>query len=278
MLSHSLREQLLPDTQFLTAEKTLQTLFEKYYNTGDEVQWPEVLKITQDINDHLGLTPNPSYRLTLKALGACLWFLTKCIIDEQIMAMARFSLYIPPDVPALDIDELVASVAKTSFNKHMVLDSITLSNLKIVGDEKSLFSTLDNCCTKFGKRLLNYWVCSPSCERSVIVERQDAVKELMENPDILQDVRMMLGALPDLERQLAQCHTFGNKNRSENHPDGRAILFEQKKYNKKKIHVSFNGFLVLKVHFYLKKNFLFVSGFGVNNQRLRYTCQNSEDV
>lgn len=240
MLSGAIREALVPDTQFWHAEKTLKTMSEKYYGLNNDKEWPEVIRITQDSQDHLGLTPNPNYRLALKALGGCLWYLQKCVIDAQIMEMARFNFYMPPDIVDIDSDELdksVAQIAKKTWNKHMVLDSITLSNLKIINDAKSLFSTLDQCCTKFGKRMLHNWICSPSCERSVIRERQDAVRELMENREQLNVVRTIFAALPDLERQLAQIHTFGSKNRVLNHPDGRAILFEQKTYNKKKIQV-----------------------------------------
>lgn len=237
MLSNTIRETLLPDSQFWQAEKTLKQLSDKFYGISHGKKWPEVIQLTQDSNDHLGLTAKKDYQLALKALGGCLWYLTKCVIDQQIMSMARFTLYTPPDVKIEDLDKLAADVAKKNFNKHMVLDSITLSNLKIVGDERSLFNTLDNCCTKFGKRLLHYWICSPSCEPTVIVERQEAIRELMDHRDELSKVRLVLGALPDLERHLAQIHTFGNKNRALNHPDGRAFLFEQKSYNKKKIQV-----------------------------------------
>lgn len=228
---------MLPDTQFWNGEKTLQVLAEKYFNGENGTAWPDAIKIAQDSNDHLGQTPNANYRLALKALGGCIWYLTKCVIDEQILAMARFSIYVPPD-SAVDVDDVTAKLARNICNKNMVLDSITLSNLKIIGEEKSLFNTIDNCCTKFAKRLLNEWICSPSCERSVIVERQAAIEELMSDNDVLNDVRQLLGALPDLERHLAQIHTFGNKNRATNHPDGRAILFEQRQYNKKKIQVN----------------------------------------
>lgn len=238
MLANTLREALLPDTQFWHAEKTLKKLSEKYYGINNDKEWPDVIRITQNSTDHLGLTPNENYRLALKALGGCLWYLTKCVIDEQIMAMARFNFYTPPDVQIDDLDQVVANIVKKNWNKHMVLDSITLQNLKIVDDEKSLFNTLDHCCTKFGKRLLHYWICSPSCERSVIRERQEAIQELMQHREKLSDARLILAALPDLERQLAQIHTFGNKNRATNHPDARANLFEQRTYNKKKIQVN----------------------------------------
>lgn len=237
VLCHTMKEVLLPETQFWNGGKSLKVLAEKYFCKNNKTVWPDTLRITQDSNDHLGLTPHSNYSLALKALGGCLWYLTKCIIDEQIMSMARFVIYAPPDVEFKDEDEVTKQMAKRITNKNMVLDSITLSNLKVVGDEKSLYNTLDNCCSKFGKRLLNFWVCSPSCENSVITERQEAVQELMDDRNLLSEVRLVLGSLPDLERQLAQIHTFGNKNRSKNHPDGRAILFEQKQYNKKKIQV-----------------------------------------
>lgn len=258
MLSNAIREVLLPDSQFWNAEKTLKRLSDNSYGISHGKEWPEAIRVTQNSSDHLGLTPNNDYRLALKALGGCLWYLTKCVIDQQIMAMARFTLYTPPDVKIDDLDKMAAELARKNFNKHMVLDSITLSNLKIVGDERSLYNTLDNCCTKFGKRLLNYWICSPSCDQTVIVERQEAIQELMNNRDQLSNARMILGALPDLERQLAQIHTFGNKYRAENHPDGRAVLFLQTSYNKKKIQVgnsiprNCNGHKFIDIFLYLE--------------------------
>lgn len=236
-LANNLKEPLLPESQFWNGEKTLKTLAEKYLKIETGTEWPDAIKITLDSNDHLGLTPNSNYRLALKALGGCIWYLTKCIIDEQILAMARFSIYVPPDYD-VESDDGTVKLNRCTSSKHMVLDSITLSNLKIVGDEKSLFNTLDNCCTKFAKRLLKFWICSPSCECNVIIERQAAIQELMDEHNLLNDVRQLLGMLPDLERHLAQIHTFGNKNRATNHPDGRAILYEQRQYNKKKIQVK----------------------------------------
>lgn len=241
-LCNTLKEALNSDTQFWSAERTLKTLAEKYFSTNDGTEWPTVIRLTQDDRDHLGLTPSSSYAMALKALGGCLWYMTKCLIDQQIMDMARFSIYTPPDMVHDEdskdpLDAITARLNKQNTNKHMVLDSITLSNLKVLNDEMSLYSTLDQCCTKFGKRLLHYWVCSPSCERDVIVERQAAIKELMNDTNSLNEARLVMGTLPDLERQLAQIHTFGNLNKAKNHPDSRAILFEQKIYNKKKIQV-----------------------------------------
>lgn len=53
-------------------------------------------------------------------------------------------------------------------------------------------------------RLLYQWICAPSCNLSVIKERQEAVKELFDNQALCQDAKSILTTLPDLERLLAK--------------------------------------------------------------------------
>ncbi|EDS38395.1 DNA mismatch repair protein MSH6 [Culex quinquefasciatus] len=227
------KEPLTNESQFWSAEKTLKYLAENHYGSSSDeksAKWPEAVRCLLDKNDHLGLTPNEDSELSLKALGGCIWYLKRCLLDQQIVALAKFELYIPPD------DNVTRKQLKISnSNRFMVLDAITLSNLRLTDGELSLLNRLDHCCTKFGKRLLHHWVCSPSCEREIIIQRQDAIKELVEDINLLQDVRQILGELPDLERMLAQIHSFGNAERMKNHPDGRAILYEEQTYSKKKI-------------------------------------------
>lgn len=227
------KEPLTNESQFWSAEKTLKYLAENHYGSSSDeksAKWPEAVRCLLDKNDHLGLTPNEDSELSLKALGGCIWYLKRCLLDQQIVALAKFELYIPPD------DNATRKQLKISnSNRFMVLDAITLSNLRLTDGELSLLNRLDHCCTKFGKRLLHHWVCSPSCEREIIIQRQDAIKELVEDINLLQDVRQILGELPDLERMLAQIHSFGNAERMKNHPDGRAILYEEQTYSKKKI-------------------------------------------
>lgn len=126
---------------------------EKYVQTSDNrSEWPDVVKMMQDKCDHLGLTPAENYELALRAFGATVWYMTKCLIDEQIIAVAQYFVYVPPDNYG-DIQlQASKSVANVNRNRHMVLDSITLSNLKVCNGEGSLLSALDHCCTKFGKR------------------------------------------------------------------------------------------------------------------------------
>lgn len=252
MLSKTLKEQLIPSTQFLTAEKTLKWMAEKYFNTT--VAWPEELKCLQADSDHLGLTPNGNYSLALRSIGACLWYMSECRIDVQVVGGATYSMYIPPDNLKFDsvenLDETFnRSISSKLMNRHMVLDSITLSNLKLTDESYSLLNTLDYCCTKFGKRLLHNWVCNPSSEKAVIIDRQDAVRCLMDDDQLLNEAKRILAELPDLERLLMLLHSFGNGKRGkEHHPDGRAVFFEQNSYNKNKIQnfiTTLNGFEAL---------------------------------
>ncbi len=46
---------------------------------------------------------------------------------------------------------------------------------------------------------------------------------------------MLLKALPDLERLLNRIHTNGNKKKSLEHPDSRAVMYEFNTYNSRKI-------------------------------------------
>lgn len=146
---------------------------------------------------------------------------------------AQFILYSLPDVQTPDFNESFSKKSFSSQNKNMVLDAITLHNLRVFGEELSLYQTLDFCCTKFGKRLLHDWLCVPSNSKDVILRRQLAVKELLDNGSLLQEIRLALVRVPDLERLLAVLHGFGNL--KVGHPDTRAVLYCLQDYNKKKI-------------------------------------------
>lgn len=241
-------KESVPENNFWNGAKTLKYLAENFYTFSDEngkELWPETLKVMQDEGDHLGLTPKSNFKIAMKALGGTLSYAIRCKLVEKIMNMAQFQLYIPPDENVTE-DEDVARILETtkdkinSFNlkkKNMVLDSVTLMNLKIVEGEDSLLKTIDNCCTKFGKRLMHHWICSPSTDVKIIRQRQESIKELIEEPEILQETRAFLATLPDFERGLAQINVFGNPLIAKGHPDSRAILFEEKKFNKNKIQV-----------------------------------------
>ena len=96
---------------------------------------------------------------------------------------------------------------------HMVLDSVTLSNLEILdsrgeGDKRSLFKVVDRTITGMGARLLRSWLVRPSIKRTEIQTRLSAVTELTDT--ILRDqVRFLLKEVSDLERLVGRLN-LGN--------------------------------------------------------------------
>lgn len=68
----------------------------------------------------------------------------------------------------------------------MVLDSQALEHLEIIesasgASEGSLLHYVDHCMTSFGKRQLKRWLVSPLTNIDKIVERQNAVEDLIKH-------------------------------------------------------------------------------------------------
>ncbi|XP_053615816.1 probable DNA mismatch repair protein Msh6 isoform X2 [Plodia interpunctella] len=226
-------------------ENTLKVLAEKYYRTNADGDWPEGIKPFLNEGDALGLTPAPDCYLAVKALGGCVAYLTDCLLDIQVLGMSQFISYLPPDMLNKTLSQGDKVESRWEGGNTMVLDAITLRNLRIVQDEGCLYDRLNFCSTPMGKRLLYQWVCAPSCNITVIKERQQAVKFLLEDQELSQEAKTILTSMPDLERLLAKIHAMGNLKRSKSHPDSRAIFYEEKTYSKRKV-VDFvsvlNGF------------------------------------
>ena len=86
-----------------------------------------------------------------------------------------------------------------------VLDDVTLSNLDVLSTSDisgTLLRCLDHTVTPFGRRLLRRWLCGPLVQVVDIEARQDAVQELMEHTEVVQQTTALLASCPDLERLL----------------------------------------------------------------------------
>lgn len=245
-LSSALQEGLNAGTQFWDAQKTLKTLSEEDYfsetagkdqGTGKNLL-PALLKKMTSESDSLCLTPKEGYELALSALGGCIFYLKKCLVDQELLSMANFEEYVPVDV------EIEKAAGPASFfsqtRQRMVLDGVTLANLEIFqngsgGTEGTLLERLDTCSTPFGKRLLKQWLCAPLCNPSSIRDRLDAVDDLMGAQAQATEVSDLLKKLPDLERLLSKIHSIGTPLKGQDHPDSRAVLYEEVTYSKRKI-------------------------------------------
>ncbi|MEW5733607.1 MAG: DNA mismatch repair protein MutS [Thermodesulfobacteriota bacterium] len=100
----------------------------------------------------------------------------------------------------------VTRLSPTVSSAFLWLDAATARNLELFesiasGETRgTLFSMLDRTLTPMGARLLRKWMRAPLREVSLIIERQDAVEELKENPPARGQVREALSRVQDMER------------------------------------------------------------------------------
>lgn len=91
-------------------------------------------------------------------------------------------------------------------SEFVVLDPATRRNLEIDqslspgGDGPTLFSVLDHCQTSMGSRELRRWLTQPLRDPKAAGARHDAIESLLEGDDLIDDLRLALAALPDVER------------------------------------------------------------------------------
>ena len=92
LLANVKREALTAGTQLWTGEKTLKYLAETVYggSSSEGSKWPATLRTMLDETDSLGLTPKESYQLAMKALGGCVWYLQRCLLDQQVLYSIQF--------------------------------------------------------------------------------------------------------------------------------------------------------------------------------------------
>ncbi|KAI4568105.1 hypothetical protein MJT46_007903 [Ovis ammon polii x Ovis aries] len=104
-------------------------------------------------SDSIGLTPGEESELALSALGGCVFYIKKCLIDQELLSMADFEEYV-----LLDSDRVCATRPGAVFakaNQQMVLDAVTLNNFEIFlngtnGSTKGiLLEKIDTCHTPF---------------------------------------------------------------------------------------------------------------------------------
>ncbi|MDQ3003536.1 MAG: DNA mismatch repair protein MutS, partial [Fibrobacterota bacterium] len=102
-------------------------------------------------------------------------------------------------------------ITPSRFEQHMTLDAATVRNLELIrpmhGDDESgtLFQLLDRTVTAMGGRSFKFWLTHPLLDADKIRQRQDAIQELLDRPEVLEDLRKHLQAINDMERIVARC-------------------------------------------------------------------------
>ena len=93
---------------------------------------------------------------------------------------------------------------------YMVLDASSIRNLELFesisggSDKDTLLGVVDRTATGMGARLLRQWMIRPSIDSEEIIERQDAVGELVSSAAVLDRTRASFEGIADFERLLGK--------------------------------------------------------------------------
>ncbi len=116
------------------------------------------------------------------------------------------------DVLCLNIEHIEA-IQPYSTQGFMVLDRMTQKNLELTeslqdGSRKNtLLAVLDRTKTPMGARLLRKWLKQPLLDSSAIIERQDAIQELLTNEWQREKISGLLETVRDVERLITKVCT-----------------------------------------------------------------------
>ncbi|HLB00787.1 MAG TPA: DNA mismatch repair protein MutS, partial [Bacteroidota bacterium] len=103
-------------------------------------------------------------------------------------------------------------ISALNLSSYMALDQSTRRNLEIIrsssgGDGGTLFSVLDRTGTPMGARLLRRWIDRPLRAAGPVIERLDAVSELVVSADLRTGAAGIYPRIGDLERIVARVCT-----------------------------------------------------------------------
>ncbi len=149
------------------------------------------------LNDQFGTTTLAGFGIDddcpeVQAAGALIAYL-RDTQKSSIGHVARLTPYHRKDV--LGLDEMT--------RRSLELTRTLRDNRR----EGSLLQAIDRTCTAMGARLLGDWLTSPLTTLPSIVDRHDAVAELVRDSALRGDLRESLGSANDLERVAARVGT-----------------------------------------------------------------------
>ncbi len=132
-------------------------------------------------------------------------------LPEQEIALTGISylLYYLHQTVKTDLSHLNRLI-KINSSEYLVIDSTSMRNLEVTrnvrdgGKKDTLLAVLDYTKTAMGGRLLKKWLEYPLLHPNHIIERQDAIAELLDKPTLRQTIHETLANIYDLERILTR--------------------------------------------------------------------------
>jgi DNA mismatch repair protein MutS len=98
----------------------------------------------------------------------------------------------------------ITSLQRINKDEHLWMDRFTIRNLELLGDQNSLYKTINNTVSPMGARLLKRWMLMPLNNIHSINERLDAVEWLIKETDTRNKIVHHLKLAGDVERLAAK--------------------------------------------------------------------------
>ena len=181
-----------------------------------EVLWPESLVIPDNLKNSHNFTPYPAWHFEAQTAKnkLCDHF---DVQNLHAFGLENSPLAIGAAAAALGYAQhtqqqtlsYLSAIKSYQLNDYLLIDSTTRRNLELDtnlsgGTDYTLFSTIDQCQTPMGSRLLRRWLHQPLRHSDAINQRLDAIETFAGDMAKLQRLRDLLGECYDLERILTR--------------------------------------------------------------------------
>ena len=105
----------------------------------------------------------------------------------------------------------ITSLSRIVLEDYMWLDGFTTQNLELFYPNApggvALFDIIDRSESAMGGRLLRHWISLPLLDTDRISARLDTVDQLLEQPDVRDELSGLLSGMPDMERLCSRTST-----------------------------------------------------------------------
>ena len=105
----------------------------------------------------------------------------------------------------------ITSLSRIVLEDYMWLDGFTTQNLELFYPNApggvALFDIIDRTESAMGGRLLRHWISLPLLDTDRISARLDTVDQLLEQPDVRDELSSLLSGMPDMERLCSRTST-----------------------------------------------------------------------
>ncbi|MBC7934918.1 MAG: DNA mismatch repair protein MutS [Rhizobacter sp.] len=94
----------------------------------------------------------------------------------------------------------ITSLQRINKDDHLWMDRFTIRNLELIGENSTLFKTINNTVSPMGARLMKRWMLMPLNNIHQINERLDAVEWLIKETDVRNKITQHIKQAGDVER------------------------------------------------------------------------------